>query len=560
MTKRILASILTISGLSVIIAVLLATALLHNYSTEKLETEIATDAEIIAEAVEINGGRFLNETSFSSDIRVTWISSDGRVIFDSEENPKELDDHSDRKEVHDAVEKGEGTSDRYSHTIMKTTLNHAVKLSDGTVIRVSSVHNSFLAQIMSILKPLLLILAITAVISALAAMLVIRSIIKPINDIDLDRPVIEKSYKELAPLVDKLRVQNIRVAHQLEQLNSSREQLSLITENMSEGLMIIGRKSTVLSCNSAAIRLLGNPNFKEGQSVYALNNSETFRRCIMNALGGVRSECILKADGGEREVIASPAAGTGALCGIVVFVMDVTERQQLETMRREFTSNVSHELKTPLTTIYGISDMLAGGMVDPADVPRFGADIKTEADRMITLISDIISLSKLDESDSSPHEEENIDIYELAQETLDRLKVGAAQKNVTCTLTGEHVHINGSRTVLGEVIYNLCDNAVKYNKEGGSVMVKVSHIPKIAMITVSDTGIGIPPEHLGRIFERFYRVDKSRSRKIKGTGLGLSIVKHGVLYHGGTVRADSTQGEGTTFTVELPITPQNVNA
>ena len=288
MTKRILASILTISVLSVIIAVLLATALLHNYSTEKLETEIATDAEIIAEAVEINGGRFLNETSFSSDIRVTWISSDGRVIFDSEENPKELDDHSDRKEVHDAVEKGEGTSDRYSHTIMKTTLNHAVKLSDGTVIRVSSVHNSFLAQIMSILKPLLLILAITAVISALAAMLVIRSIIKPINDIDLDRPVIEKSYKELAPLVNKLRVQNIRVAHQLEQLNSSREQLSLITENMSEGLMIIGRKSTVLSCNSAAIRLLGNPNFKEGQSVYALNNSETFRRCIMNALGGVR--------------------------------------------------------------------------------------------------------------------------------------------------------------------------------------------------------------------------------------------------------------------------------
>ena len=370
----------------------------------------------------------------------------------------------------------------------------------------------------------------------------------------------EKSYKELAPLVDKLRVQNIRVAHQLEQLNSSREQLSLITENMSEGLMIIGCKSTVLSCNSAAIRLLGNPNFKEGQSVYALNNSETFRRCIMNALGGVRSECILKADGGEREVIASPASGTGALCGIVVFVMDVTERQQLETMRREFTSNVSHELKTPLTTIYGISDMLAGGMVDPADVPRFGADIKTEADRMITLISDIISLSKLDESDSSPHEEEDIDIYELAQETLDRLKVGAAQKNVTCTLTGEHVHINGSRTVLGEVIYNLCDNAVKYNKEGGSVTVKVSHIPKIAMITVSDTGIGIPPEHLGRIFERFYRVDKSRSRRIKGTGLGLSIVKHGVLYHGGTVRADSTQGEGTTFTVELPITPQNVNA
>ena len=541
-----------ISGISVIIAVLLVTAVLHDYSTDKLEAEICTEAEIIAEAVEMNGGRFLDEADFNDDIRVTWISKSGKVIYDSEEDPADLGNHSDRKEVSEAAENGEGSSDRYSDTIMKTTLNHAVKLSDGTIIRVSSVHNSLIAQMMSTLRPLLLILVITALISALYAMAVSRSIVKPVNDIDLDRPVIEKSYKELSPLVDKLRTQNIKVARQLEQLSQSREQLSLITENMSEGLIIIDPKTNVLSSNYAALELLGNPSFTDGQSVYALNNSDVFRRCLLNALGGVRSECIVKADGGERAVIASPASGTGMLCGIVVFVMDVTEKQQLEVMRREFTSNVSHELKTPLTTIYGISDMLAEGMVEADDVPRFGGDIRAEAERMITLINDIISLSKLDE-DAAPHETEDIDIYELAEEILGRLKVNAAQKDLSCSLSGEHVHINGSRTILGEVIYNLCDNAVKYNVYGGSLSVKVSHAPMTARITVSDTGIGIPQEHISRIFERFYRVDKSRSRRIKGTGLGLSIVKHGVMYHGGTVRAESTVGSGTTFTVELPI-------
>lgn len=552
MTKRILISILTISVLSVIIAVMLTTALIYNNSTEKLNKEIATETKIIAEAVELSGGRFLNDADFDSSIRVTWIDSDGTVIFDSERSTVILDDHSDRKEFHEAIEKGEGSSDRYSKTILETTLNHAVKLTDGTVIRVSTIHSSLFAQIMGILNPLVLILAITIIIAVIAAIQVTRSIIKPVNAIDLNRPDTKKSYKELAPLVEKLRVQNVRVTHQLEQLSQSREQLSLVTENMSEGLIIIGQKNTVLSCNNAAVTLLGNPDFKEGQSVFTLNKSDKFRRCIADALGGVRSECILEVDGSERQVIASPASAATVPYGIVVFVIDVTERQQLEAMRREFTSNVSHELKTPLTTIYGISDMLSDGMVASEDIPRFSADIKNEADRLINLINDIISLSKLDESDTAERENEDIDVYALAEETVSRLKIAAAEKNVTCKLIGEHIHINGSRTILGEVIYNLCDNAVKYNNNGGSVIIKIAHIPKTARITVSDTGIGIPQEHIGRIFERFYRVDKSRSRKIKGTGLGLSIVKHGVSYHGGTVRAESGIS-GTTFTIEIPI-------
>ena len=290
----------------------------------------------------------------------------------------------------------------------------------------------------------------------------------------------------------------------------------------------------------------------EGQSIYSLYNSEEFRKCIQDAVGGRHSECIISTQNGDRVVIASPAKSIDMVNGVVVLIMDVTEKNQLETMRREFTSNVSHELKTPLTTIYGISDMLANGIVKSEDVASFGENIRSESERLINLINDIVSLSKLDEN-SAPAQNEEIDLYEAAEEVLERLKLSAAEKNIQAQVAGEHLIYTGNPTVLSEVLYNLCDNGIKYNRDGGRLEVKLSHIPKKIFITVSDTGIGIPREHLDRIFERFYRVDKSRSRKIKGTGLGLSIVKHGVMYHGGTVKAESTPGKGTIFTVTLPV-------
>ena len=283
-----------------------------------------------------------------------------------------------------------------------------------------------------------------------------------------------------------------------------------------------------------------------------LFRSERFRRCVQDAAGGRHSDCVLHTESGDREVIASPAKSIDIITGVVVFIMDVTEKEKLETMRREFTSNVSHELKTPLTTIYGIADMLESGMVKPDDVAGFGGNIRSEAERLINLINDIVALSKLDEGSTSV-ETEDVDLLELAQSVIKRLELSAAEKDVTTAVTGSNVVFSGSRTILEEIIYNLCDNGIKYNKNGGALEVKVSHVPKTAIITVSDTGMGIPKEHIDRIFERFYRVDKSRSRKIKGTGLGLSIVKHGVMYHGGTVRAESVPGKGTVFTVELPL-------
>ncbi|MBQ6942795.1 MAG: PAS domain S-box protein [Ruminococcus sp.] len=394
---------------------------------------------------------------------------------------------------------------------------------------------------------LALIILFTAIFSLIAA----AKIVRPIKDIDLSQPHFHKSYKELTPLLEQLRKQNGRVNRYMTKLTDSREQFSLITENMNDGIVIADSKTTILSCNSAAYTLMGVEPVFEGQSIYALSNDEPFRRCIQDAMGGRRSELIIKTENGDRKIIASPADITETLNGVVVFILDVTEEQALEKMRREFTSNVSHELKTPLTTIYGISDMLANNMVKAENVAEFGGNIRREADRLISLINDIVSLSRLDESDA-PRQWEEVELYSLAEEIIGRLARTAEEKSVTAELIGEQVTIFGDSTILSEVLYNLCENAIKYNKEGGSYTVRISHIPMKAVITVTDTGIGIPDEHIDRIFERFYRVDKSRSQKIKGTGLGLSIVKHGVAYHKGTVRCVNSEN-GTVFIVELPV-------
>lgn len=378
-----------------------------------------------------------------------------------------------------------------------------------------------------------------------------KKIVQPIKNIDPKQLRFQKVYKELSPLLDRLRKQDGRVNRYMSELTDSREQFSLITENMKDGIIIADPKTTVLSCNSAVYQLLGSQPLTEGQSIYALSQAEPFRRCIQDAMGGRRSDTVITTEKGDRKIIASPASISDAVNGIVVFIMDVTEEQALEKMRREFTSNVSHELKTPLTTIYGTADMLASGIVKPENIAEFGGNICREAERLITLINDIVSLSRLDEKDI-PRQMEEVELYSLADEIIGRLSRTAADKSVTAELIGEPVSVIGDRTILSEVIYNLCENAIKYNKDGGKYTVRVSHIPMKAIITVTDTGIGIPEEHIDRIFERFYRVDKSRSRKIEGTGLGLSIVKHGVGYHNGTIRAVNTDN-GMVFIVELPI-------
>lgn len=426
--------------------------------------------------------------------------------------------------------------------IFNSILWTAVITNAATLILVNILNENYLTHI-----GIFVIAVLTGIISALRMS---RKITRPLVEVNPDDPKI--NYSEINPLINKIRIQKGKIRRQINEVKSGREQLSLITENMTEGIVIADTRTNILSCNSGALRLLGAENVKDGDSIYLLNDSEIFRHCIQDAMGGRNSVCILKTAGGDREIIASPSNITDTINGIVVFIFDVTEKQQLETMRREFTSNVSHELKTPLTTIYGISDMLANGIVKPEDVEQFGKNIRSEAERLIILINDIVSLSKLDEN-SVPRDNTGTDLYALAGEVIERLRRNASEKNITLSLSGEHIEFTGNRTVLDEIIYNLCDNAIKYNKDSGHVEVKISHIPTKILITVSDDGMGIPPEHINRIFERFYRVDKSHSRQINGTGLGLSIVKHGVMYHNGTIRAESTIGKGSSFIVEFPI-------
>lgn len=551
MTKRIIRSIILVATVAVVLSAVIIISFVNRSYSDKIMEELRTESELIAQGAEMKGIAYMEHLELE-DMRVTWIDRSGRVIFDSEGRNGDGKNIMKSDDVEEAFRNGSGSSTLRYASISSSSMSYSVRLRDNTVIRVTDVHASFAAQLAVILTPLLVFLALVAAVSVLLAERVSRRIVRPINDIDLDRPQLEGSYPELKPLLDKLRSQNRRVGRQMEELRRSREQFSLITDSMSEGIILADPKLTVLVCNSGALRLLGSESDPVGQSIYSLNNSERFRRCVQDAAGGRHSDCVLRTESGDREVIASPAKSIDIINGVVVFIMDVTEKEKLETMRREFTSNVSHELKTPLTTIYGIADMLESGMVKPDDVAGFGGNIRSEAERLINLINDIVALSKLDEGSTSV-ETEDVDLLELAQSVIKRLELSAAEKDVTTAVTGSNVVFSGSRTILEEIIYNLCDNGIKYNKNGGALEVKVSHVPKTAIITVSDTGMGIPKEHIDRIFERFYRVDKSRSRKIKGTGLGLSIVKHGVMYHGGTVRAESVPGKGTVFTVELPL-------
>ncbi len=551
MTKRIIRSIILVATVAVVLSAVIIISFVNRSYSDKIMEELRTESELIAQGAEMKGIAYMEHLELE-DMRVTWIDRSGRVIFDSEGRNGDGKNIMKSDDVEEAFRNGSGSSTLRYASISSSSMSYSVRLRDNTVIRLTDVHASFAAQLAVILTPLLVFLALVAAVSVLLAERVSRRIVRPINDIDLDRPQLEGSYPELKPLLDKLRSQNRRVGRQMEELRRSREQFSLITDSMSEGIILADPKLTVLVCNSGALRLLGSESDPVGQSIYSLNNSERFRRCVQDAAGGRHSDCVLRTESGDREVIASPAKSIDIINGVVVFIMDVTEKEKLETMRREFTSNVSHELKTPLTTIYGIADMLESGMVKPDDVAGFGGNIRSEAERLINLINDIVALSKLDEGSTSV-ETEDVDLLELAQSVIKRLELSAAEKDVTTAVTGSNVVFSGSRTILEEIIYNLCDNGIKYNKNGGALEVKVSHVPKTAIITVSDTGMGIPKEHIDRIFERFYRVDKSRSRKIKGTGLGLSIVKHGVMYHGGTVRAESVPGKGTVFTVELPL-------
>lgn len=559
MTKRIFGGAFIVSLVAIISAVAMVLGVAYTKEQQLFKRQLEQQAMLLAATMENTSPDDDVESlrKLSHDIhgtfenRITYIGQDGTVLFDNEADPATMENHLGREEVVAAKQSGTGTAIRESYTMSEMTVYCARVIGYGCIVRVAGTMDTVAARIAGMWWEVLLVVIIAAMVSLGVAAIVARVVVKPINSIDLKNPDIGESYSEIAPLLHRISEQNHEIDQQIAELTRSRKEFSLITENMSEGFIIIDSRTEVLSYNTAALKILGSDFTGSSRSVLVLNRSEAFRSAVEDALAGKRSETDLTLSEKIYQVIATPAFTGSSVTGAVMIILDITEKEAREELRREFTSNVSHELKTPLTTIYGISDMLVGGIVKPEDIPGFAKNIRDEAGRMITLIQDILKLSQLDENTFSD-QRERVDLYELAQSAAERLRPQADEKHVTISVTGERSEFTGIATVLEEMIYNLLDNAVKYNKQGGRADVDVRSSGDDIVVTVSDTGIGIPADSIDRIFERFYRADKSHSRKIGGTGLGLSIVKHGVSLHGGSITVKSSEGSGTTFTMALP--------
>lgn len=549
MTKKIFRSFLLTTLLTLAVSMLFVFGILYQYFEEQLMDGLKSKAVFISHAVESEGGDYLERIGDVGE-RVTLIAPDGTVIADTEANAAEMENHLERSEVKQAAESGSGTSVRYSETLTEKIIYYAVKMPNGNILRVSVKHYTVITILLGLVQPILVTLLIAAVLCFVLSSKLSKSIVKPINSLDLDAPENNDAYEELAPLLKKISRQRKIIDEQLQTAKRLQEEFRLITENMSEGFLVINSERNVLTYNSAALRLLEISEPPSG-NVLTVNRSGSFRNAVERALSGERSENEMMFGESCYGIIANPVLNGGEVIGAVIVILDVTERVRREQLRREFTANVSHELKTPLTSISGFAEMMINGV--PDDIAAdFARSIYDEAQRLIVLVGDIIKLSELDES-SAQYERERVDLRELSEEVAKRLDFAAENKNVAVTVIG-NAQITGVRKILDEIIFNLCDNAIKYNKSGGSADIVISSdTEKLTVtLTVRDTGIGIPGYAQNRVFERFYRVDKGRSKSAGGTGLGLAIVKHGAACHNAEIRLKSEENKGTEISIIFP--------
>lgn len=550
MTKKIFRSIMLASALILVLGLAFVMGILYNYFGKQINIELQREAAYLAEGVRLEGPDYLEKID-SHDARITYIDTDGTVLYDSEGDVSLMENHSHREEVLEAFEKGSGSAERISHTLSEKTSYYALRLSDGTVLRVSSTQFSILKLLLELVQPMLCILLLMLVLSGVFAARISRRVVEPVNALDLDNPEQNQAYEEVEPLLSKIYRQKQQITHQLEMAKRQQEEFAIITDNMQEGLVVIDSHTIVLSANFSVTRLFRVSEVKAGESVYALNRSQAFQKVVETALDGKHSSGLLNVDDRVIQVIANPVFREGEVKGAVLVLMNVTERVNREKLRREFSANVSHELKTPLTSISGFAEIIQDGFVKEEDVKKFAARIYKEAQRLIQLVEDTIRISQLDEGEI-PYEPEQVELYGLTKGIFESLRGQAEKKDVHLYVEGEHVGLRTVRPILEEILYNLCENAVKYNREGGSVTVVLDKSGAEVRISVQDTGVGISGEDQSRVFERFFRGDKSHSKEVEGTGLGLSIVKHGISFLGGSVELKSKEGEGTKVTLTLP--------
>ena len=558
MTKKIFRSILCVAAAVLLANLVIVMGCLYDYFGSVQETQLKDELRLAAYGVEENGPNYLEHLSerdyryaWTPDYRLTWVASDGTVLFDTLDSAENMENHADRVEVREAFAKGESSSVRYSTTLTERTLYYAKALNDGTVLRISIRQATVLALVLVMLQPILLVAILAVILSAALANWMSKKIVRPLNSLDLDHPLENDAYEELAPLLSRIHQQRQQIAAQLHSLKKQTDEFAQVTSHMKEGLVLLDNAGKILSINPAAQQVFGAESSCDGQDFLTIDRSRDLHLAIQTAAEEGHGEIRSERNGREFQFDISRIESEDAFVGTVLLAFDVTEQAFAEQNRREFTANVSHELKTPLQSITGSAELLENGLVKPEDVPRFVGMIRMEAARLVTLVDDIIHLSQLDEG-AAP-DRETVDLLETAKDAASALGDSATEKGIHVSVSGESVSISGVRSFLHEMIYNLCDNAIKYNVENGSVEITVVRKEQEAVVTVKDTGIGIPAEHQSRIFERFFRVDKSRSKASGGTGLGLSIVKHIAQYHGATIKLQSEFGCGTTVSVVFPL-------
>ena len=549
MTGKIFRNSMVVGLAVFLLSAALFTGVLYGDFSDQMTRELESECRLVAQGVETVGADYLE--GLNSPSRITWVDTDGTVLYDNMADPAEMENHADREEIREAMLGVQGSSVRRSSTLSETTIYAARRLEDGSVIRLAGAQSTVIALLISMLLPALGILAAALLLAGLLASRLARQIIRPILNLDLEHPEDCDTYDELSPLLTRIRRQNDTIRAQMEEMGRRQQEFTALTENMSEGFVLLDKKGHILSYNTGALKLLGAPAPSEEATVLTLDRSDAFQHVVERALKGRRNQGRLER--GERciQLLADPVCRDSQVEGAVLVLLDVTEREQGEKLRREFTANVSHELKTPLTAISGMAEIIKNGMVEPEDIAGFAGDIYKETQRLISLVEDIIHLSRLDEGDGGL-QHQPVELLPLAQKVARRLEPLARQSEVSLTVSGGPFTVQGVPAVLEEMVYNLCDNAVKYNRPGGWVRITLTPRETGGVVEVADSGIGIPAQDQQRVFERFYRVDKSHSKEIGGTGLGLSIVKHGAALHDAQVELESTEGEGTVVRLIFP--------
>ena len=549
-TKKIFKSNILVAAAVLIFGIACVMAILYQHFGKEINGELKKEASYLSYGVEQEGIDYLKQINEKDD-RITYIAEDGTVLYDNMADVESMENHSERKEVQEALKTGSGYAERTSKTLAQKTIYYALRLPDHSVLRVSSTQFSIFVLLMELIPPIIGIIIVMLIIAVIVSAHMANKIVEPINNLDLEHPEDNQVYDEVGPLLSKIYKQNRQIKNQLEAARRNQEEFGIITENMQEGLLVIDSYTMILSGNSSVWKMFQIKDPKIGDSVYSLDRNEDFRMLIEQVLKGQHGSVLLHLGSEAIQMIANPVTREHKVVGAVLLLMNETEKVEREQLRREFSANVSHELKTPLTSISGFAEIIQDGLVRAEDIKKFAGRIYDEAQRLITLVEDTIKVSQLDEGEN-PYEWEQLDAYTVVKDVCGRLKDIAAKKNVHLYIDGDKTMLCTVRPIFDEIIYNLCDNGIKYNRDDGTVSIHLREMGENVEVRVKDNGIGIPGEDQNRVFERFYRVDKSHSKAIGGTGLGLSIVKHGVTFLGGTIKMVSEVGKGTEVTLTFP--------